>query len=463
MTSVTLPADARPTLLRRCLVSAGLCLFFMVFYCGSQQVAARRAHVPSFHFGWERHVPFVAAMVVPYLSVDVFFVAVPLLMRTRRELAVLSTRVMVAIGVGAVCFVVVPLRFAFDRPAGPGLLGVVWDRFHQADLPLNELPSLHIATLVIIAPPFLRATRGAVRGTLAVWFGLIGVSPLLVYQHHAADLLAGLGLGLLCLTLIGDERREPFERNGRTGGYYLAGGLAMTVACGWLGRSAWPLWWPTASVLAVAVVYLAVGPAAYGKRDGRLSWAARTLFWPTLAGQRASRRWYARRSRAWDAVTDQLWVGRQLTAREADELVAAGARAVVDLTCEFTEPAALRSVAYLHVPTLDLTAPTVAQLDRAVAFAVQQMAAGRVVYVHCKAGYSRTAVVAAALLLATGRAASADDAVAMVRAARPGLVVRPEARRAIAAFAGRRSPAAPPRVAPIGRPAAEPLGSVGPR
>jgi hypothetical protein len=309
--------------------------------------------------------------------------------------------------------------------------------FHRADLPLNELPSLHVALLAIVAAPFLRTFTGARRVGLLVWFALVAASPLLVYQHHVADLLAGLALGLACLTLIGDEPRPPFGRNGRVGGYYLTAGVALASACVWLGRSGWPLWWPTVSLLAVAAVYLLVGPAAYGKRDGRLGLAARVLFWPTLLGQRASRRWYARQGRPVDVVTETLWIGRQLTRREATAARAAGVGAVIDLTCEFTEPPALRSLPYLHLPTLDLTAPTAEQLDRAVAFAAGHAAAGRVVFVHCKAGYSRTAVVAAAVLLASGRAASADEAVALLRSARPALVVRPEARRAIEAYAQR--------------------------
>ena len=424
---------------RRVAVSAGLSATFLVLYCGAAAVAARRAGVPSFHFGWERHVPFVPVLLVPYLSIDLFFVTAPLLARSARELRVLAVRVLAAVAVASACFVVVPLRFAFERPAVAGWLGVAFDWFQRADGPFNQSPSLHVALLLIVGRPFAAATRGPWRAVLLVWFGLIGASPLLVFQHHAADLLAGLALGLACLILIGDEPREAFEANRRVGGYYAVGGLAMAATCAAVGRAAWPLWWPTAAVLAVAVSYLFVGPAAYGKRDGRVGLAARVLLWPTLLGQRASRWWYAWRANAWDAVTDRLWVGRQMTRREAAAAVAAGVGAVVDLTCEFTEPAVLRAVPYLHVATLDLTAPTMAQVDRAVAFATEQMAAGRVVLVHCKAGYSRTAVVAAAVLLAGGAVGSADEAVAAVRRARPTLVVRPEARRAIAAFAGRRA------------------------
>jgi hypothetical protein len=417
---------------KRGATSVALAMFFLVVYGGSEAIAARRTGVPSFYFAWERHVPFVPAAIVPYLSIDLFFVAAPLLVRTDRQLRAYAGRVVAAIAVAGACFVLLPLRFAFVQPPDAGVFGVIVGLFKRADLPLNQSPSLHIALLLIVGDVFVRRARGPLRAALLVWFGLIAASPLLVYQHHLTDLIAGLALGLLCLHFIPDDPRPWFDRNGRVGLYYAVGGGALLGACVWIGRSAWPLWWPTVSLLTVAVGYAALGPALYQKVDGKLGWTSRLLLGPALLGQHASLHWYARRCRPWDAVTDRLWIGRKLTGAEATAARSAGVAAVVDLTCEFTEPRPFRTLSYLHLPTLDLTAPTQPQLDAAVAFVAEQ--AG-IVYVHCKAGYSRAAVVVAAYLLASGGAASADEAIDLIRRARPSLIVRPEARRAIEAFA----------------------------
>jgi hypothetical protein len=378
---------------------------------------------------------------------------------------------------GAV-FLLMPLKFAFVRPSS----GPVFDWFHTADLPFNQLPSLHVALLLIVGDVFVRRSRGWVRAALLVWFGLIAASPLLVCQHHLTDLVAGLALGLLCLHFIRDEFLiPPFERNRRVATYYSAAAIFTIGTSICLGKCSWPLWWPAMSLSIVAIGYWFVGPAIYGKTDGRISLAAKLLLWPVLLGQHASLRWYGRRCRPHDAVTDRLWIGRQLSESEAAAARVNGVGAVIDLTCEFTEPRSFREwktggalrrgsaaktprgrsvsfllrvcaflraaffgredatrmsanqarqAQYLQLPVLDLTAPTSDQIDQAVKF-IEKHAAHKIVYIHCKVGYSRSAVIAAAYLLATGRADSVDHVIAMLRAARPTIIIRPEARRAI--------------------------------
>ena len=66
---------------------------------------------------------------------------------------------------------------------------------------------------------------------------------------------------------------------------------------------------------------------------------------------------------------------------------------------------------------------------------IAEAAAEGMVYVHCKIGYSRSAAVVGAFLLATGDAADAEEAIAQLRQARPSIVVREEAMRALNEFA----------------------------
>ena len=127
-------------------------------------------------------------------------------------------------------------------------------------------------------------------------------------------------------------------------------------------------------------------------------------------------------------------IGRTLTEAEAAEAVKQGVTAVLDLTAEFSEASALRHTKYKNLPILDLTAPTQDQLHAAAAFIAEESANGTV-YVHCKIGYSRSAAVVGAYLLASGHAATIDEAVEKLREVRPTIVIRPEVTEALRAFA----------------------------
>jgi membrane-associated phospholipid phosphatase len=183
-------------------VSAGLSILFLIVYGGCNWITARRASVPTFYFEWERRIPFAPFFILPYMSIDLFFVAAPFLCRTDRELSTFAKRIATAIIVAGICFLLFPFRFAFPRPHADGLLGALFDWFRGMDAPYNLLPSLHAALMLILADVYFRRTRGFVRFAIAVWFVLIALSPVLTYQHHLIDIAGGLVLGGLCFLLF---------------------------------------------------------------------------------------------------------------------------------------------------------------------------------------------------------------------------------------------------------------------
>ena len=83
---------------------------------------------------------------------------------------------------------------------------------------------------------------------------------------------------------------------------------------------------------------------------------------------------------------------------------------------------------------LDLIAPEPAALRRAAATIAEAQARGPVL-ACCALGYSRSAAAVATWLVTTGRAADPDGAIAVIRKARPRIVLRDATRAAIAAAA----------------------------
>ena len=447
------PARGR-LMLRAAAASVGLSLLFVVVYGSTNWLTSLRSDVGTWYFQWERYIPFVPLMVIPYMSIDLFFAAAPFVCADGRELKTYSRRIALAIGLAGLCFLAMPLKLGVERPRLEGWLGAAFGWFFAADRPYNLCPSLHIALRTILAETYDRHSRGVWRVAAAVWFSLVGLSTLLTYQHHAVDVAGGFLLAAVCFYLVPAlPQTRTVTLNRRIGAYY----LLSTAVAGVAAILLWPwgsiLLWPAAACLIAASGYFALGPTIYRKTGGRLPLSTRVVLAPLLFGQELSLRYYRRQCNAWDEVAPNVWLGRQLSAREAARAIAAGVTSVLDLTAEFSEPAPLRELNYLNVPILDLTAPTPRQIEHCVAF-INEHAQHGVVYVHCKIGYSRSAVVVGSYLLAKGLVDSANEAITRLRAVRPSIVIRPEAARALIDFEESRSPAPASRSPAVRLPAA---------
>src|SRR5579875_350822 len=419
-----------------------LSLLFVIVYGSTNWFTAQRpaAHVRTWYFAWELTViPYWPLLIVPYMSIDLFFFAAPFLCRDDQERRVFARRVVFSILMAATLFLLMPLRLAWPpRPRGGGWFGAFVEASCTApflmEYPHNLFPSLHIALRTILADIYARHTRGLARLLSHVWFSLIGFSTILTWQHHLVDIAGGFVLAGFAFYLFHESGpRLPVVPNPRVGCYYAAA-TAVTLA---LALAVWPwgafLLWPVAALGIAAAGYFGLGPSIYRKRGGRLPLSTRFALAPVLLGQYLSLAYNRRQCRAWNEAAPHVYIGRVLGNVEATEAICQGVTAVLDVTAEFDETAPFRAITYRNLPILDLTAPTQEQLHEAAAFIAEEAAKGKV-YVHCKIGYSRSAAVVGAYLLASGQAATAEEAVAQLRQVRPSLIVRLEAMAALRTF-----------------------------
>lgn len=213
---------------------------------------------------------------------------------------------------------------------------------------------------------------------------------------------------------------------------YLLGAAVLLVPVVLLRGAALWLLWPVASLLLVALAYAGLGTAVFQKRaDGRLTMAARWLLAPYLGAAWINSRLWTRRAPQPVPVLDGVWLGRIPNGALPPPL-----GGVVDACAELSCRA--QGAAYASVPMLDLVVPAPEQL-REAAEAIERLHAHGPLLVCCALGYSRSAASVATWLLRSGRAADADAAVAIVRAARPGIVLGTAHLRAITDAAGVRA------------------------
>jgi protein-tyrosine phosphatase len=202
---------------------------------------------------------------------------------------------------------------------------------------------------------------------------------------------------------------------------------AYLIALGAIaGGPGWLLLWPGVSFVLLAGAYAGLGPGVLGKRpDGRLAWWAVVLMLPYLLLTWVV--WHVQRRLSKEdccnEVAPRLWLGRRPFPRELPP----GVDLVVDLTAEFPAPRGLTAGrSYRCLPTLDALVPHDPDVEN---LAAEVASWPGVVYVHCALGHGRSALLAAAVVLRRGLAATPREAEALLRQARPAVRLKPAQRR----------------------------------
>ena len=226
-------------------------------------------------------------------------------------------------------------------------------------------------------------------------------------------------LGFVCLWLWPDDQPSPLTaarfatepRRRKLAACYAAGGAALAALAGPHRRS-WRCGciWPSASLILVAGNYALFGAAGFQKTpDGNMSVAARWLLAPYIAAARINARLWTRNDPEYVALGDGVMLGRLPMRIQTD-----GHCGVIDLAAELPRPRG--NVTYRAFPMLDLVAPAPDQL-RTIAETIERSRTVEPVLVCCALGYGRSAAAVAVWLLTTGRAGSAEDAIARIRSA----------------------------------------------
>jgi len=419
--------------------------FFLVTYGFANWLAGRRTDVGSIVFGWEQHIPFWAWSIVPYWSIDIFYIASLFVCATQRALDTHARRLIAAQVIAVTCFILFPLRQTSVRPDTDGIYGLMFAALESFDQPFNQAPALHIALLVIVWLPLAQYATGVWRWLLHAWFVLIGISVLTTFQHHFLDVPTGLLAGWLCVWLFPADRASMLAqfkltadpRRRALGLRYFA--CTLVIATLALAPGGWALWllWISVSLAVIGVIYWFLDEGAFQRHsDGRLSLASLWLLAPYLIGAWINSRWWTRHAPAPSLIAPGVWLGRIPRDSEVPE----GVETLIDLCAEL--PRRANRPGYISLPALDLVPLDKQRLAHA-AQAIDSALPNGPVLVYCALGYSRSAAAVAAWLIASGKAADVAAAAATILKARPQAVLTPPQLAMLGQYARSLAPRAP--------------------
>jgi PAP2 superfamily len=394
--------------------------FFYASYGFANHLASLRADVPNVAMEWEKAFPFMAWTIIPYWSVNLFYVATLFFNDAPEDVDRTAKRCLTSQLIAVACFLLFPLRAIFEKPQTSSLTGFMFDALGSFDKPFNQAPSLHIALLVIIWDHWRAQFAGRLLWIWHVWSALIGLSVLTTFQHHILDIPTGALLGLFALWLFPQDRTQsalsggmpPGKKRWKIGALYAAGS-ALFLALAIVTVRASPLsllWlWPSLSLALAAAAYVRLGVSVFQKRaDGTVSFAAYWLLIPYRWAAMFNAWAWTRKLPPSAHVLGKVWLGRF---PRADEMKGFGT--IIDMTGEMIA-AREQGAEVKSFPLLDLAAPPAATL-RSAAKAIETGQTSSKTLVCCALGMQRSAAAVAVWLVEAGHAKSGAEAIKILR------------------------------------------------
>jgi len=398
---------------------------FFLLYGASNQYAGITAPHPSYWMEWEKKIPFIEVFIVPYMSSDIMFIIAFFMPYTRLELRILAARVLFIVVLSCVVFVLFPLQFSFAKPEVEKftfLFGML-----EADLPFNQLPSLHISFAIVLWASICKHFKYTwLKWLTALWLWLIALSTLFVYQHHFVDIPTGAVVGLSALYIFSEKKENRLIHSFTTPRalkmalYYMIPSTVFMVLAfmvnSWLSYF---LLWLCISFLLVSVTYaFGLNTLPAGEKV-KASWWQWVLFAPYFVGNFLSWQYYKRKLPLFAKVKQNVYLGRYPDSREYKIIQEQGIVMVLNLATE--QQVQKEVIKQIRFPYLDQTIQSPEALHKGVLAIEKYKEEG--VLVHCTLGLSRSILLVSAWYIFNGY--SLEETEKIIAKIRPSYVKSP--------------------------------------
>lgn len=175
-----------------------LFLFFLIYIPTNRHfVFLGATNEFSLFFPWEKGIPFVSWMIVPYLLFNVLFL-LPLFLLPRQKMKELGMATALCTICAGFLFFIFPAQLGFERVLPNDSTRFIYEKLFRIDTPTNLVPSLHVAysTLFFLScVNFFRSKIAKILWSILIF--IIIASTLFTHQHHVLDIVSGILLGEL--------------------------------------------------------------------------------------------------------------------------------------------------------------------------------------------------------------------------------------------------------------------------
>ncbi|WP_367106065.1 phosphatase PAP2 family protein [uncultured Psychrobacter sp.] len=161
----------------------------------------------------DANISFIASMIVPYSWSIILFCVSFFMVKTSRQLSLLTQRLVLATLFACLIFYLFPARFSFVRPSIDNWTQLGYQFLAATDKPFNQFPFLHVTYALLLGITLWQPIKVdnwhltlLYRLLLVGICSLIIVSTVFTYQHHLLDVIGGFVLAALVLIMVNQLR-----------------------------------------------------------------------------------------------------------------------------------------------------------------------------------------------------------------------------------------------------------------
>lgn len=376
-------------------------IIFLFLYEIAGKYSSALESVPSFYLDWEKDIPFVPWMVIPYISSGIFFISVFFICKTKESLYTLVKRINFITIVSAVSFFIFPLKFAFEKPeVKNNFLNFFFHFIERMDTDFNQCPSLHMSYAVIFMIVFYKEIKSKVKYLFCGWFFLMGLSTIFIYQHHVIDIIFSLGLTLFTIFIFPEKDNKRNRKVGFV--YFLLSFILFTIGLIFFN---WAiiLFWSSLSFFLVGKAYIE-NNSEFLKKDGKICSHNKIIHLPYLFCYNIIWKYFRKyEEEPWKEIAPNIFIGSKLNNEEAEIFLFDKKVIVIDMSAESEENNILKrgSKEYYSFPLLDICNLKEDIFLSALELVVEKykkLKENEKIYIHCLMGYSRSTALGSAFL-----------------------------------------------------------------
>ena len=396
--------DKKATISTRLLWLALSYLLFIIIYNSSACYALHFQKSDSFVFDFERNIPFLEWMIIPYMTSGLLFTLAFFFCSSQKNLMLITKRINFTTIVSGLFFFLFPLKYSFVKPQiDSDFLNPFFQFLITWDSNYNQAPSLHIGYAVIFWFVIDKEFKNSkLRLLLQSWILLLCISTLTVFQHHFIDIITALLFSCVTFFIFPENKK----RNYRIGIVYyffsLLFSLIALLIYNYISSFGLLILWISLAVFLVGTAYLKSNSRFLKRENGSVSFFKKIFYFPYLFIYKII--WRFARKNTNNPVTEivpQIFIGAKLKSKQAKAFINEQTY-IIDLSAEVEEIDFIRHQSkYFSQPLLDIGSIKNEELETIVHLLKEihtNIKPNEKIFIHCLMGYSRSVFVTVSFL-----------------------------------------------------------------